>query len=172
MAHSNFTIKFITIEPLINSNLEPKPVIHNKNSRRNKIKEVWNEKNYETKTIYWRLRKYSGDYIYNGLDWHHQSSAKELNYDELTTENILPILNSKNVFDFDYLPKENDMIWMHLEYTNKQYRFKVRPILWSFISFLYKDNKWTINKGFDHIHYNFEEYKNGIVEFNKHIESS
>ena len=120
-----YSIKFITIEPENNSKLETKSIIHNKKSRRNKIKEVWDEENYEDKTILWRLRRYTGDFIYNGIDWQYQSSSKELNYEGLKTTNVFLLLNKENVFDFDYLPKENDMIWMHLEYTNKQYRLKL-----------------------------------------------
>ena len=93
-------------------------------------------------------------------------SASDRLSDEITTEKIVKFLNDNVFFDFEYEPNENDEIRMEIQYVienlNGKYR---RPYINCFVSFLYADEKWIVNNGFDHIHNFYEEFKEGILKY-------
>lgn len=161
MTDKKLNIQFLTIETETKS-VENPEIIHHKNSRKNK--EVFNRNEYESKEIHWSLQKYISEEVYNGIDWQYQGSAQELS-NGLTALNIVSILNSDYVFDFDYEPNENDLLRIKLEYLKSSFKGKSRPYIGEYISFLFKNGKWEINNGYDHISKVYENYKQGKIIF-------
>lgn len=161
MTDKKLNIQFLTIETETKS-VENPEIIHHKNSRKNK--EVFNRNEYESKEIHWSLQKYISEEVYNGIDWQYQGSAQELS-NGLTTLSIVYILNSDYVFDFDYEPNENDLLRIKLEYLKSSFKGKSRLYIGEYISFLFKNGKWEINNGYDHISKVYENYKQGKITF-------
>jgi hypothetical protein len=159
MSNEKFEIEFIAIEPKIDL-LEVKPLIHYKNSRRNKT--VWDRSKYEEKKVVWSLNKYAGKKVYDGIDWQYQGSSKELN-EELTALKFVDKLNAENLFDFQYQPEDNDYLHIRIEYVNEEIKKKSRPYIGAYISFIFKKGKWTINEGYDHIGNDYNDFKEGII---------
>ncbi|MBM6499243.1 hypothetical protein H9X54_008000 [Flavobacterium macrobrachii] len=149
----------MTIETKTKSDENPE-IIHHKNSRKNK--KVFNRNEYESKEILWSLQKYIGEEIYNGIDWQYQGSAQELS-NGLTALKIVSILNSDYVFDFDYEPNENDLLSIKLDYLKSTLKGKSRPFIGEYISFIFKNGKWEINNGYDHISKVYKNYKEGKI---------
>lgn len=165
MSLENFEIELIPVAPKNDISDVVKPIIHRKNSRRNKTKIVLSKEECEETKITWRLRKYIGPLIYDGIVF-TPMSAKDRLTDEITAEKIAKFLNDKVVFDFEYEPNENDEIRMEIQYVIENINGKFRrPYINYFVSFLYDGEKWIVNKGFDHIHNDYEEFKEGIVKY-------
>ena len=137
-----------------------KKVIHNKNSRRNKIK--LSKGDYEQTLIKWVLFKYVGPKEVNPMDseFFPTPSSKCLN-NGLSADSILKLLNSSLVFDF-YQPKENDKLNIRMEYKHPEMYRKSRPYIGDFISLIFR-KKWEINKGFEHIHNSYIELNEGEI---------
>ncbi len=164
MNSEKFEIEFITIEPIENIADEVKPIIHHKNSRRNKTKITLSREEYEEIRITWKLIKFMEEQKH---EWGFpQSSAQKLS-NGITVEKIVLFLNhSKKIFDFEYKPNENDLLTIGLEYTIKDIKGKYsRPYIGEYISFLYNGEKWLINEGFDHLNNKYEDFKEGILKY-------
>ena len=165
MSIENFQFELITVNPQKDSIDVVKPIIHHKNSRRHKTKIVLSKEECEETKITWRLRKYIRPKTNDGFDFTPMSASDRLS-DEITTEKIVKFLNDNVFFDFEYEPNENDEIRMEIQYVienlNGKYR---RPYINCFVSFLYADEKWIVNNGFDHIHNFYEEFKEGILKY-------
>ena len=86
----------------------------------------------------------------------------------MTAKKISEIFNLGINFDFDYHPKKNDFLILRYEYILPELKNKKRPFINYFISFLYDNGKWKINKGFDHIHSEFLEFKSGVIKYVVH----
>lgn len=134
-------------------------IIHNKNSRKNKLKLINEE--YQEKIILWNLSRFEKDRNYDGIEWQYQSSRDQLN-NRFSAENILKLLNSKSVLE-NYLPQENDFLKIWLEYKYPSMHNKSRPYISDYISFLY-DYKWKLNKGFDHIDFEYKVLYEGEIK--------
>ncbi|QQV04330.1 MULTISPECIES: hypothetical protein [Chryseobacterium] len=161
----NFQFELITVNTQNDSFDVVQPIIHYKNSRRHKTKIVLSKEECEETKISWRLRKYIRSVIYDGLDF-TPMSAKDRLTDEITAEKIAKFLNDDFVFDFEYEPDENDEIRMEIQYVIENINGKIRrPYSNYFVSFLYDGKEWIVNKGFDHIHNHYEEFKEGIVKY-------
>ena len=161
MSIEKFEIEFITIVPEFETSNEIQPIIHYKNSRRNKI--PWDRNKYEEKKIVWSLMKYAGKSVYNGIDWRPQGSLKELN--DLSTVKIVEKLNTKNLFDFEYFPEEKDYLYIAIEYANEEIKKRSRPYVGGHISFIFEEGKWTINAGYDQMGSVYKNFKEGIVKY-------
>ncbi|WP_299229671.1 hypothetical protein [uncultured Psychroserpens sp.] len=137
-----------------------KKIVHNKNSRRNKIK--LNRDEYQETVIKWSLSKYLQPVKENPLntEFFPISSSKSLS-NGLSADSILKYLNSNLVFDF-YELKENDKLNIRMEYKHPEMYRKSRPYIGNFISFIFK-MEWEINKGFDHIHNSYTELNEGKI---------
>ncbi|MEC4048912.1 hypothetical protein OX284_005700 [Flavobacterium sp. SUN046] len=165
MSIENFQFELITVNPQKDSIDVVKPIIHHKNSRRHKTKIILSKEECEETKITWRLRKYIRPKTNDGFDFTPMSASDRLS-DEMTTEKIVKFLNDIFVFDFEYEPNENDEIRMEIQYVIENINGKFRrPYINYFVSFLYDGEKWIVNKGFDHIHNHYEEFKEGIVKY-------
>lgn len=85
--------------------------------------------------------------------------------EQLTVIKIVEKLNFKNLFDFEYLPEENDFLKLRNEYVYKQIKNRSRPFINIYISFIFMNGKWNINEGYDHIMNNYIDYKQGITKY-------
>jgi len=166
MSTENFKIELIVNEKHNECSAEVKPIVHNKNSRKHKTKITLSKEECEETIITWRLLKFiQPSEIYDGIEFFPISAQDRLT-NEITAEKIVKFLNSNFLFDFDYLPKENDEIRMEIDYVIENINGKFRrPYINYFVSFLYDGEKWIVNKGFDHIHNHYEEFKEGIVKY-------
>lgn len=165
METANFHLKFNIVKPQ-EEDLTPKPIVHLKKSRKHKSEQPktnWNNlsKDYFETKIMWFLQQYKGPKPDDRFDWFPVGSQSQLN-DQLTALKIELKLNDQNLFEFDYSPKEMDYLLLNITYKNKESSLK-RPYLNQYISFLYNNEKWTTNKGFDHMNSVFEELHSGIV---------
>ena len=72
--------------------------------------------------------------------------------DVIQQKKILRRLNTINVFDFEYLPNENDKLFIHEDEDN-------------YIEFEFKKGKWRKVEFLGlHYHFKFEKDSNGIIE--------
>ncbi|SDG26841.1 hypothetical protein [Epilithonimonas hungarica] len=140
------------------SQFEPE-VVHNKNSRKNRIQLTKTE--YEEIIIEWRLSKYvkQVEYDINSCEFFPISPSEELN-NGISAESILEFINSNLIFD--YLPQNNDMLKISMKYVHPTIHRKRRPYIGNYISFIYK-NKWSINEGFEHIDNIYETVQEGYL---------
>lgn len=129
------------IKPEEQSPLEA-TVVHNKKSRKNKINLTKTE--YEETIIEWMLSKYvkQVEYDINNCEFFPISPSEELN-NGISAESILEFINSNLIFD--YLPQNNDMLKISMEYVHPTINRKRRPYIGNYISFIYK-NEWSIMK--------------------------
>lgn len=134
-------------------------VIHNKNSRKNKLK--LSKVEYEQIKIVWTLSVYTERKKPDGIDWQYKSSSDKLS-NGITGSQILKKLNSSNVFE-DYTPKENDCLSISLAYLHPVNNNKSRPYIGDYISFIYSDC-WNLNSGYDHINNCYEKLMEGEIE--------
>lgn len=85
--------------------------------------------------------------------------------EELTYNYIIEKLNTKNLFDFNYIPSEGDTLFIRIEYVYKVIK-KKHGSLGIYMSFTFKNNEWT-----EHFHDPFcditEEFKKGILKINE-----
>ncbi|MDI9309762.1 MAG: hypothetical protein QM535_06070 [Limnohabitans sp.] len=157
--------QFIAIEPQKEVILENKPIIHYKNSRRHKVKIEITREAYEEKKIVWCLSKFirKAD-VSTDTDWVYQGSEEKLS-NGLTAMELADFLNSKNPFDFDYQPQNNDLLTINLKYVVLGIKNKYsRPYIGSYISLIFNDGKWNTNKGYDHLHFIYEDFKQGEIK--------
>lgn len=158
MSNSKLKLNFVVEKNEITTT--EKKIIHNKNSRRNKIKISKDE--YQKTVIKWSLYKYlqpPGDNPLN-IEFFPLSSSKSLN-NGLSADSILKYLNSNLVFDF-YELKENDKLDIRMEYKHPEVYRKSRPFIGNFISFIFKE-EWKINEEFEHIHNSYKELNGGKI---------
>lgn len=158
MNNSESKIDFIIKNTDSNRLDEKENIIHNKNSRKNRI--TLRLREYQKTLVTWSISRYKSKMEYNGIDWQPHSSGKELN-NGISYEVILSAINSKNVFE-NYLPRENDILKVRLEYIHPKKHKKSRPYINNFMSFIY-DKKWRLNKGFEHIHNSYEIIAEGEI---------
>ncbi|WP_430409713.1 hypothetical protein [Kordia sp.] len=116
-----------------------------------------------SKSIYyvWTIERILGinDFAMDGL---LMEDPKQL--DELVAETILRKLNSKNLFDFDYKPQDNDSL--EIKRVNPKKRYQKKKCIGTHLNFYYLFNKWHIGYA-DVFTYQLESYKNGKVEILK-----
>lgn len=119
-------------------------VIHNKNSRKN-------DKN-EQKSYRWSLHKVTGlsEHTMDGL---LMEPDHEFNQD-LTAENILKEMNTRNCFDFDYEPNEGDSFEI----------FESNGGSGKFISFIFENGSWNIGSPNPFTH-QVAKFNSGNVRF-------
>jgi hypothetical protein len=118
---------------------------------------------YEQKKIIWILYRYKGIIEDNSIDWQYRASSMQL--DELLTAiKIVELLNAKNLFDFEYFPEENDFLMLKREYILKQIKNRSRPYIDNYISFIFKNEKWEVNQGYDHVGIHYQCFKQGTVK--------
>lgn len=136
-------------------------IVHNKNSRKNKI--PLSKIEYQEIIIKWSLCEYLGPVEENPMSssFFPLSSTKKLN-NGLSASSMLKQLNSNLVFD-NYILKEHDHLKIYLEYKHPKKNNKPRPFIDGFISFIFK-NEWILNEGFDHLN-KLDE----VVQFGKVI---
>ena len=162
MSDGEITFKFITIHSGGEKSAKDEKVIHHKKARKNSAK--FDREKYEEKELIWTLKKYAGKRADDGIDWQYQSSTDKLN-EVFTAKRIAELINSEVDFDFEYIPEDNDYLVLGFEYTHPALKNKVRPFISYYISFLFKNKKWTINQGFDHINNDYTAYKSGKIEY-------
>ena len=150
------TINFI--EQKSQPNYFEETIIHNKNSRKNKLKLT--KEAYEETEIIWSLKKYISPKIYDGIDWQYQSSSESLN-NGISAIQILEEINTNKTLN-DFFIQEKDLLIISMKYIIEERNKKSRPFIGNYISFIFNKN-WSINSGFEHIDNNYEDYKNGIL---------
>ena len=137
-------------------------LIHNKNSRKNKLKLTKSE--YEEYETIWSLSKYLSENKYDGIDWQYQSSSEVLN-NGIDFTQINDALKTTKIFENVTL-EQNDLLTIKLEYKYPEINKKTRPFIDNFISLIF-DRQWKLNKGFEHIDNIYKEIKNGKIIINK-----
>ncbi|MDY0932509.1 hypothetical protein [Chryseobacterium sp. CFBP8996] len=157
MNESKINIEFIIKKQ--NPILKEKDLIHNKNSRKNKLKLTPVE--YNEILIFGNLSEFKKKIQYDGIDWQYQSSRNTLN-NGLLAETVLSILNSGIIFA-NYSPQKNDFLKIWLEYKYPIIHNKSRPYIGDFISFIYNE-EWKINNGYDHIDFEYETLQEGEIK--------
>lgn len=128
---------------------EVKPeVVHNKNSRRSAKSKVSSEK----KSYRWTLHRTIGlsEQSMDGLliEPDHAFTT------QLTAENMLEEMNTRNCFDFDYVPNAGDSLGVFENGTGK------------FISFIFENREWRIGSPNPFTH-QVEKFNSGNVGFEK-----
>lgn len=158
MSNSELKLNFVVDKNEVTTT--EKKIIHNKNSRRNKIKLSRDE--YQETVMKWSLFEYLQPVKDNPLntEFFPLSSSKSLK-NGLSADSILKYLNSNLVFDF-YELKENDKLNIRMEYKHPEMYRKSRPFVGDFLSFIFK-KEWEINEGFDHIHNSYKELNEGKI---------
>lgn len=86
----------------------------------------------------------------------------------ITSENLLVILNHHLELEINYNPPNYDMLVLYPHYINNNPNPVLRKTIPKYngigLSFIYKNDEWTINQGFDHIHCEYNELMTGIAE--------
>lgn len=135
-------------------------IIHNKKSRKNKVK--FDRNRYKETTIKWYLFKYISPVEFDSFNseffpWPSSNSLAN----GLTVESILLFLNSN--FNFgNYKLKKLDKLKIYMDYKHPIIKKKSRPPIDDFISLIFEE-KWMINEGFDHIDNNYKELMKGEI---------
>lgn len=132
MCQSNTELQFCTC---LNKD---KPTVHNKKSRRHN-KQL--DKNaYLEQHLVWELHHYMGniDSMLTGMILlpSHQLTAI------VNNKFVLEKINTKNCFDFEYIPTESDNLIIRVEYKQKKQVKKSNPSLSNYLSFIYKKGAW------------------------------
>ena len=87
--------------------------------------------------------------------------AKHL--DNLHPEFILQELNTKQLFDFEYLPKDNDSL--RIERINRRNRQQREYLYGEYLNFYYFKNEWHIGQVSPFM-YDLMDYRDGKVKLN------
>ena len=136
-----------------------KKIIHNKNSRRNKIK--LSREEYNKTIMTWYLFEYlhpvEDDPM--NIEFFPLTSSECLN-NGWSANTILNYIKSNSIFDF-YQVKENDKLKIVMKYKHPKMYNKSRPYIGNFISFIFKEEEWQIDNGFDHIYNCYKDLKKG-----------
>lgn len=157
MIYSHNKIEFIIKDG--SSLTSHEEIIHNKNSRRYKLKLTTFQ--YHETRIFWNLSEFKRKMQYDGIDWQYQSSRNTLN-NGLLADTVLSVLNSGIIFA-NYSPQKNDFLKIWLEYKYPIIHNKSRPYIGDFISFIYNE-EWKINNGYDHIDFEYETLQEGEIK--------
>ena len=132
-------MKFITIENVLEE--KSNEIVHHKNSRKHK-KEKFDSKKYLEKKINWRLSIFENE-IPPTMDFSYYMPSEKLT-EEMTCDFIISELNSKNIFDFDYIPNEGDYLYIYYKYIEKDIKNRFRRPLYSdYMSFIYTKGEWN-----------------------------
>lgn len=105
---------------------EPKQIVHHKKSKR------WRQKNPLAFAYVWTLSRFS-EYFDSMMEGLMMEASDKLG-EELTKEFVLEELNSRNCFDFEYIPHEGDCLSIH---ANNH---------WDFLSFIYREGVWVADQ--------------------------
>ena len=81
----------------------------------------------------------------------------------LTSENLLNLLNSGNHFDFDYSASEGDNLQIRKKYVYQSIRGSHRADLFDFMSFISRDGKWR-EEVYDIFSDKIRKFKTGIIK--------
>lgn len=85
---------------------------------------------------------------------------------ELTSGCILKELRVRNIFDFDYEPKDNDSLRIERIDRQQQIAIKREYLFGEFLNFNYFKGEWRIGRN-SPFTYESEVYKDGIVKLKK-----
>lgn len=106
-----------------------------------KLKRDFYENEYLETRLTWDLHHYLGQHELDMVGLFHLPTQK-INED-LTEEFILEELNNHdNLFDFDYLPKDGDILYIRKSYFYADVKHKWRPFLSDYMAFIYTKNIW------------------------------
>lgn len=89
--------------------------------------------------------------------------------DNLIPEFIVQELNSKNLFDFEYTPKENDNL--RIERIDRSKTRENEYLFGEYLDFHFNGKEWLVG-GVASFMYELENYKNGIVKLGKKLVSN
>jgi len=119
------------------------------------------ESNNNTSNYVWILQRVIGPDT-TGLMGMTLLPSEQL--DNLIPEFILLELNSKKIFDFEYLPKDNDSL--RIERIDRKKKKEREYLFGEYLNFYYFKNEWHIGQVSPFI-YKFEDYKNGEIKLEK-----
>lgn len=156
MTNIEYNFSFIKTDKLLLDSSAK--IIHNKNSRKNRIK--LSKLEYEEIEIIWTLFECKEEKVYGEFDFQHQSSRDKLS-NGIKASQILQTLNSVNVFQ-NYTPKQDDYLSIRLDYIHPTKNKNNRPYIGEYISFIFTDC-WNLNKGYDRINNCHEILFEGVV---------
>ena len=91
--------------------ISKKRIIHNKNSRKNKNRELYK----------WTLERVLSTNDSNGIEIDYFPSSSENGLIQTLKTEIIAKLNSDNIFDFDYNPSEKDYIKITSKKNKNEY---------------------------------------------------
>lgn len=99
-----------------------------------------NRERYQKTHLMWSLYKYLGEK--ETLIMGEMILPVDSLSDLFTSEKLLPQLNSKNHFDFEYSPSEGDNLQIRKEYVYKAVKGILRVDLYDYLSFIFQSGKW------------------------------
>lgn len=125
-----------------------------------KSKEALAKGRYLDTEIIWRLLRVDGS---TGILGFMTLPNHRVN-DKITAEDVLEVINTHEVFDFEYTPEEEDQLTIRERYLCEQIEEHRRPRLMDYISLVFKDYQWE--KGWHSIGIKRLELGRGTVEIN------
>ena len=122
-----------------------------------------NQDEYKKTHFVWRLNRYLRKKN-SGMMGDMVMPLQRLN-EELTVEHLIRELTRKDIFDFEYDPKDGDELIIREEYYYKTVKGYQRPELYEFMSLIYRDGSWQDD------YYNIFDnktrmFKKGVIKFN------
>ena len=121
-----------------------------------------NQEDYTKTHFIWKLNRYLGKKD-SGMMGEMRMPLQRLS-EEITTDKLIIELTRKDIFDFEYIPKEGDELIIREEYIYKTIKGKSRPELYDFISLIFRDGSWK-----DDFYNVFSErtrmFKKGVINF-------
>ena len=103
-----------------------------------KSEEAIKNGNYEETRLIWHLVRVNGSSGILGFIWPPNHSVRE----QITSDEIIELMNTQNIFDFDYTPEEDDVLTIREEYIYKQIGEEKRPRLINYLSVKFVGDKW------------------------------
>ncbi len=122
-----------------------------------------NQEEYNRTHSVWRLNRYLGKK--NSQMLGEMIMPLQRLSEELTVDHLIRELNRKDIFDFEYDPKEGDELIIREEYIYKSIKGQQRQDFYEYMSLIYKDGCWQ-----DEYYNVFEDrtrqFRKGVIKFN------
>ena len=115
-----------------------------------------------TKTHFvWRLKRYIGKKD-SGMLGEMIMPLQRISY-ELTADHLIIELTRKDIFDFDYTPREGDNLIIQEGYIYKSIKGQSRPQLTDYMSLVYRAGTWQ-DDFYDVFSERTRSFKKGIIK--------
>ena len=127
------------------------------------------EEEYTKTHFIWKLNRYLGEKD-AGVMGEMVMPLQRLS-EQITTGKLIIELTRKDIFDFEYIPKEADELIIREEYIYKTIKGQLRPELYDFMSLVFREGSWK-----DDFYNVFSErtrmFKKGVIKFKSPTQKS